>query len=285
MKNATIYITESGVEVKLSNVLLQALHYKDDVVKTARELALYKDHLDQLLKSYDTGKISETLVKKYSEYVEKYLDTFPDEQIKIIKNVLTLIKDREFSKIESIKPKKVLRKYKLKYPVVVIGHQCAGKTTLIKELKKRGLKPAKLETDRPCRGKGDNSHKFVDVFDSEKYAIQKSYQINDDTVFNYGLTEKTVKNSDVFDINPSQVEELLEYHRKVILIHLNPSESVLRERYMKNNNRGYDDFDRRYTAFENDELPKLGDVDELKYIKIVSENVDGALKQLFFYSR
>lgn len=285
MKNATLYITESGVEVKLSNVLLQGLNYKDDVVKTARELSLYKKHLDQLLESYDTGKISEGLVRKYSHFVEKYINTFPDEQVKIIRKVLDLIEDNQLSEIEAIKPKKVLRKYSLKYPVVVIGHQCAGKTTLIKELKKRGLKPAKLETDRPKRGRGDNSHKFVDVFDKDKYVIQKSYQIDKDTVFNYGLTEKVVKSSNVFDINPSQVIELLEYHRKAIVIHLNPPESVLRERYAKNDDRGYDDFDRRFTAFEKDELPKLDDVDELKYIKIVSENVEDALKKLFFYSR
>lgn len=283
MYNPTVIIEEDGTQIKVSHIFFSIIQNIKDTV-TLPKIRMIKKQLLELLNS-DT-QVNEKLLISYLEQVDKMFDeTFKEEHKDVIDVVLTLLEEGKYTDFEELRAKKTKRKLLLEYPVVIIGHQCAGKTSLSKELKSRGLKVAKMTTDRPKRNKKETGYQFVDVFDESKYVIKKSYQIDDNTIFNYGLTKRMVRNSNVFDLNPSQIQDLIDHVGKVFVVHLDVDRDTLKSRYDKDHNRNYDSFDRRYEAFEGVEMSAFKAIDHSNYIKITVEDVDQAINKLFFYSK
>ena len=89
--------------------------------------------------------------------------------------------------------------------IFLIGKSGAGKTTLQRELERRGWKAVVSYTTRPKRYEGEDNHIFISRAEFEKLNMMAKVEFNGEL---YGATEEQICESDIYVIDPEGLKQV-----------------------------------------------------------------------------
>ena len=147
----------------------------------------------------------------------------------------------------------------------IAGKACAGKDSLVKEIKRRIELPMALSfTTRPKRdGETEGveynfitDDDFWDLYGYNMLAEYTSYEVANGETWHYGLTREELEKDDfvLVIVNPEGVEQLRKlYGERLVVIYITADDKVRLKRYLdRDNTNNVAECCRRYLADEKD---------------------------------
>lgn len=126
--------------------------------------------------------------------------------------------------------------------ILLVGKSASGKSTICKELVKKGWIELKSYTTRPIRTNDPNdinTHTFISKEEFDKLENKCAYTFFDG--YEYCSTKEQVDNSDIYVIDPDGITYFKEHYdgiRKPIVVYINCDDTVLKERILLRGDSG-----------------------------------------------